>query len=41
MDEQPILVERRTGYRWYGAFARRLLDEEYPSWRRRWAQALD
>jgi PelA/Pel-15E family pectate lyase len=27
--------ERRTGYRWYGNFAERLLSRDYPDWRRR------
>jgi PelA/Pel-15E family pectate lyase len=25
--------ERRTGYRWYGDWGRKLLDEDYPAWR--------
>lgn len=25
--------ERRTGYRWYGAFATELLEKEYPAWK--------
>lgn len=27
--------ERRTGYAWYGSWAARLLDTEYPAWRQR------
>jgi PelA/Pel-15E family pectate lyase len=27
--------ERRTGYRWYGEFAKQLLAHDYPEWRRR------
>lgn len=28
--------ERRTGYSWYGAYARGLLEHDYPAWRKRW-----
>lgn len=31
--------ERRTGYRWYGEFAKELLEKGYPEWRRRWETA--
>jgi PelA/Pel-15E family pectate lyase len=27
--------ERRTGYRWYGEFAKSLLQTEYPAWKAR------
>lgn len=27
--------ERRTGYNWFGPYARTLLDEDYPAWKRR------
>lgn len=27
-----IEVERRTGYAWYGTWAKKLLDSEYPNW---------
>ena len=30
-----IGFERRNGYRWYGDWPRKLLDEEYPSWKQR------
>jgi PelA/Pel-15E family pectate lyase len=30
--------ERRTGYRWYGDFAARLLERDYPAWRKRLAR---
>jgi PelA/Pel-15E family pectate lyase len=33
--------ERRTGYRWYGEFAKRLLEQDYPAWQRRWARVLE
>ena len=34
-DYQEILLERRTGYNWYGYWAGALLDEDYPAWRDR------
>ncbi len=32
-----IEVERRTGYQWYVSTPNKLLGEEYPAWRKRWA----
>ena len=29
--------ERRTGYSWYGHYAMRLLEHDYPLWRNKWA----
>lgn len=29
--------ERRTGYSWYGPYAKGLLESDYPAWRKRWA----
>jgi len=29
--------ERRTGYSWYGYYPAKLLQEEYPTWQKRWA----
>lgn len=34
-----IEYERRNGYRWYVDRPARLLDRDYPEWRRRWAVA--
>lgn len=31
-----IKHERRVGYRWLGAWARELLEKDYPVWRERW-----
>jgi PelA/Pel-15E family pectate lyase len=28
--------ERRTGYSWYGAYAARLLERDYPAWQKKW-----
>jgi len=28
--------ERRTGYAWYGTWAAKLLEKEYPSWKAKW-----
>lgn len=28
--------ERRTGYSWYGTYARELIDRDYPKWKQRW-----
>jgi PelA/Pel-15E family pectate lyase len=28
--------ERRTGYSWYGPYAKGLLERDYPAWRKRW-----
>jgi PelA/Pel-15E family pectate lyase len=28
--------ERRTGYSWYGGYATRLLERDYPAWRKKW-----
>jgi len=33
-----ISYERRTGYSWLGPYARQLLEEEYPAWKRRLGQ---
>lgn len=38
-DFTEIERERRTGYRYYGAFAETLLTQDYPAWRRRLAAA--
>lgn len=32
-DLMEIDTERRTGYRWYGAWAKTRLEKEYPAWR--------
>lgn len=32
-----IEYERRTGYRWYVSDPARLLDRDYPAWRKQWA----
>lgn len=34
-DISEIDHERRNGYSWYGSWPRRLLEEEYPEWKRR------
>jgi PelA/Pel-15E family pectate lyase len=34
-DLMEIDTERRTGYRWYGAWAKTRLEREYPAWRAR------
>jgi PelA/Pel-15E family pectate lyase len=28
--------ERRTGYSWYGGYATRLLERDYPAWQKKW-----
>ena len=41
-DSRPVYSladvdrERRTGYSWYGYYATKLLEKEYPAWRKRW-----
>lgn len=34
-DLMEIETERRTGYRWYGAWAKNRLEKEYPAWKAR------
>jgi hypothetical protein len=28
--------ERRTGYAWYGAWPKQLLEKDYPAWKTKW-----
>lgn len=37
-DYTELGRERRTGYSWYGYWPARLLAEDYPIWREKWAQ---
>jgi PelA/Pel-15E family pectate lyase len=30
---EKLSRERRTGYRWFGDFARKLIDQDYPTWK--------
>ena len=32
-----IEYERRNGYAWYGAWAQKLLDKEFPAWQKKHA----
>jgi PelA/Pel-15E family pectate lyase len=36
-DFTQLSRERRTGYSWYGYYPARLLAEDYPRWREKWA----
>jgi PelA/Pel-15E family pectate lyase len=36
-DLSAVELERRTGYSWYGHYARQLIEESYPAWRARLA----
>jgi PelA/Pel-15E family pectate lyase len=36
-----IEYERRNGYRWYVERPAKLLSQEYPEWRKRWAVKVD
>ncbi|HEY2894032.1 MAG TPA: pectate lyase [Pirellulales bacterium] len=31
-----VARERRTGYSWYGGYATRLLERDYPAWQKKW-----
>jgi hypothetical protein len=31
---EKLSRERRTGYRWFGDFAKTLIDRDYPAWKR-------
>ncbi len=37
---EDVLIERRTGYSWYGGYASSLLVTEYPAWKARFASNM-
>ncbi|MBN1868752.1 pectate lyase [Candidatus Sumerlaeota bacterium] len=40
-DISEIGYERRTGYSWYGSYAKNLLPRDYPEWREKWTPGRD
>ncbi len=39
-DLAEIGYERRNGYAWLGTWPQKLLDQEYPAWKRKWAARI-